>query len=418
MTKTKNDNAFKTIDLTKDPQGITRLVGTTAPEWEYCEADFKARYQQGSDEATRMQAALSGVDRRTTIGDALSIRDAKDVVQASFDSSSNDSWRPYVQEMIMQQVLHTTPKRPDYSSVVCPNTVTVTRDPAVYIALDQGTDKATKPTWQFLGEDEDTAKTMHRYLRKNVSLRRYGHGFSMSRELLSDCPLDLLAHRQIMAQSTLIPFKENMLTSALYEATYGEFASTYDNVFECNGTQTTRKDAGGNTDTRVHGISVDDVLEALQQFRSELTPTSDIIGTQARGQNHYTPGVLVLSPKTIADLTIEVWRGGWSTYGPNFDPRNQAQQTAMLSALFGIPVVPLWSVKWESESPETPANWSYVYDGFIVDNDLGPVELAHADGWFLQTWFIDGKRVWCYAQTRRSNYFVQDPKAILRLESA
>ena len=401
MIKTTNDNKIQDINLDK----VSKLVGTTSPEFQACEADFRSQYVTGTDEHTKMMQALSSIDKRTTLAAAL-------------ETSNDASWRNYIPELFVQNVLNTTIKRPDYSAVICPNSVTVTRDPAVFVSLEQGDDKNVKPSWQFIGENEDIAKTMHSYKRKEVSLRRYGQGWTISKDLMADIPLDLLAHRQLLASATLIPFKENMLTSSLYAATSGTMETTYSNTYECDGIRTTKTVKGGMNSTRDHKISVDDILCALQEYRTGMTPESEVIGSAVKGQNYYTPSAIVLSPLAIADLSIELWRGGFSTYGTNFDARNQVQQTAMLSSLFGVPVVPLWSVKATAETPETPANWEYIYDGYIVDVDLGPVELAHGDGWFVQSWFVDSKRTFCYAQSRRSSYFVQDPKAVMRLIAA
>ena len=343
---TTNDNRIQQI-----PLQAARLEGDA--DYQLSEKDFRKKYVAGSQEQHDKDLALSGLDRSTSL--------------LAFVQSTEESWRHYVPEFFMDVVLNTQIKIPNYVDEICPNTVTSPRDPFVYLGLETGDDKQKRPSWQFIAENASIDQTMQTYMRKEHKYREYGTAWAISRNLLNDVPLDLVAHRAMIAQAELTPFLTNYLTATLMEYTTGDFVTLYDNVYDCQGGQVAWKKANGDTETVQTGISVYDFVKAINKFRSPLTPDQQAIGRLVKGQNYYIPRLAILSPKAIMNLTLEVFGMGWRQLGES-TMRTEAVQTALLSQIFGIPIYPIWAVQWTENEQQTAQDWEFIEDGYLVDN--------------------------------------------------
>lgn len=383
---------------------VETVTGNTNPTFQITEKEFRQTYPQGSESHNNLYTALSPLDKTTTL--------------LAFSNSSDSSWKHYQPEYFLDRVLHTEIKAPDFAALICPNELTVPRDPALVLALEEGTDEAKKPHWHFLAEGASVDKALHTYERKSIGLRRIGTGWNVSFELLSDCTLDLLNHRATIAEAQRRIFTTYWLTAELARYTDGTYETAYSNTFQCDGTQTSKTDYNGDTTPTRHVISVDDILGALHKFSNALTPEQKAQGKDVRGQGYYQPTALVLPPATVRDLCREIFKVGYQQLGPE-NLSGQVRRTGMLSELFGVPVIACNTARWLPAETKTPNNFDLTQgDGYIIDQNLGPVNLVHSDGWLVQNWKNEDRRLYLWAMSKRSQYHVLDPLGVMRLVPA
>jgi len=360
-------------------------------------------------------AMMADQEKKTKVEDVLSALDKGEPV-STLTASVADDWREYVAPLWLPQVHHLEIKTPDWAETLVPNSITVNRDPAFFLGIDPGDDDVSKPRIDFIAKGASVDKTMHDLTKKSENLRRWGTGWSIDKDDLADIPIDTISHRLAVYEGDRRIFRTNWVTAQMYEFTSGDYETTYDNAYTCEGTQTTGIDYNGETTTHQHGISIEDILKALHEFRTNLqNPEDKAMGRTVRGQGYYSADYLVLPPAALRDLALEAFRKGYSNLGPE-RLSSQVRQTAFLSELFQVQIVPVNSSRWLPEEPKTQGNWSFIDDGYILDS-RAMTELRHSEGMFSQNWFIEDTRQFCWALTQRTNYVAQDPMALMRLQA-
>jgi len=390
------------------------LVGSTNTNIiQMTEYDYKKDYAEGSDKGTAFNEWLSGVDRTMTLA-------------AANESGGDVSWQNYVAPYYLDQIMHMEIKQPDYSATICPNSLLTQRDPATILELEEGTDPNKRPQVQFVSQTGSLDKAMHTYGKKEIGLRRWGWGFSIPNEILSDCTLDLISHRMQIARAQEIRFRTDWLTSELHRytsdnGTNEDWESTYGNTIQANGTQTTYSDCNGATDddgnplTHSHSVAVRDILMALHQFSQPLVSETAAIGRGIKGTNYYTPDMLVLPPVVARDLCLEIFQTGYSQLGPE-QLSSQVRQSAFLSNLFMVPIVVCNTSRWVPDETKVPSNFDRdVYDSYIVDTQW-LVNLRHRDGAIMRNWINNDREITLWSKRIREQWHVLDPLGVLRIK--
>jgi hypothetical protein len=362
------------------------------------EREFRLKYAEGSEARASFQGMLTAVDRSMTL--------------KAFQDT--DLWKQYAPEYFLSLApqVGLQPKRASYWNLIYPNSVSVDREPYVWLGAADHSDPNKRARWQFITESNKLDQKTSTYLRRDASLREFGHAAAWSNNLLSDSPLSVIENHMQKMTNKLTVFLNDWAVAELNEATTGKNASIYNNVFTCEGTETSSKDAAGVTKTTKHPISADDLLKAINQFRAGENEDG-IDGVTNRGVDYYVPTYLLITPTIKRLLAMELYRMGYRMTGDS-SPAAGVRQTALLSDFFEIPVIVFNPKRWDDNHSE---NFVTDNSAYIVDTDY-LATVNHKDGWKQLQWNDNANDKTIIAVRKRADFLVQDNLAVYRLDPA